>query len=183
MLTPLGLLQNVITLQPLFLFLERGLSSSLFARRYWGNKQLFSFPPLTEMFHFSGFTRSHFHGRASRILRDRLPHSDTSGSKVARHLPEDYRSHATSFVASSNQGIHHMLLYFLLGNLKTLIQCSVFSTARKNRLFLPAHLILNISFSSCCRPEIAVPNKQKAAFLKRLRNSRKKGITFSALRN
>ena len=40
---------------------ERGLGSSLFARRYLGNKRLFSFPPGTEMFHFPGY--------ASRLLR------------------------------------------------------------------------------------------------------------------
>ncbi len=50
-----------------------------------------------------------------------------------------------------------------------------FPTARKKRIiFLPAHLILNISFSSCCRTEIAASINNNAAFLKRLRNSRKK---------
>ncbi len=48
-----------------------------------------------------------------------FPHSDISGSKVARHLPEAYRSHATSFIAISSQGIHHTPLNFLLGNSKT----------------------------------------------------------------
>ena len=47
-----------------------------------------------------------------------FPHSEISGSKVARPLPEAYRSHTTSFIASSSQGIHHALLNFLLGNLK-----------------------------------------------------------------
>ena len=28
-----------------------------------------------------------------------FPHSDISGSKVVRHLPEAYRSHTTSFIA------------------------------------------------------------------------------------
>ena len=28
-----------------------------------------------------------------------FPHSDISGSQVAKHLPEAYRSHATSFIA------------------------------------------------------------------------------------
>ena len=32
-----------------------GLGYSRFARRYSGNLKLISFPPLTEMFHFSGF--------------------------------------------------------------------------------------------------------------------------------
>jgi len=36
-----------------------------------------------------------------------FPHSDIFGSKVARHLPEAYRRHATSFIAFSSQGIHH----------------------------------------------------------------------------
>ena len=48
----------------------------------------------------------------------RFPHSEISGSKVARHLPEAYRSHATSFIASFSLGIHHAPLNFLLGNLK-----------------------------------------------------------------
>jgi hypothetical protein len=48
-----------------------------------------------------------------------FPHSEIFGSKVARHLPEAYRRHATSFVAISSQGIHHTLLNFPLGNLKT----------------------------------------------------------------
>jgi hypothetical protein len=48
-----------------------------------------------------------------------FPHSEISGSKVARHLTEAYRSYAPSFIAILCQGIHHMLLNFLLGNLKT----------------------------------------------------------------
>ena len=44
---------NVSTLQPQGKFL--GLGSSLFARRYLGNKLLFSFSPGTEMFHFPGY--------------------------------------------------------------------------------------------------------------------------------
>lgn len=36
-----------------------------------------------------------------------FPHSDITGSKVASHLPDAYRRHATSFIASKSQGIHH----------------------------------------------------------------------------
>lgn len=36
-----------------------------------------------------------------------LPHSEISGSKLAKQLPEAYRSHATSFIAFFSQGIHH----------------------------------------------------------------------------
>ena len=75
------------------------------------------FPSGTEMFYFPEY--------ASYIICmiptevGGFPHSEISGSKVARHLPETYRSHATSFIAILSQGIHHTLLNFLLENLKT----------------------------------------------------------------
>jgi hypothetical protein len=40
-----------------------------------------------------------------------FPHSEISGSKVIWHLPETYRSHITSFIASWNLGIHHTPLH------------------------------------------------------------------------
>ena len=42
-----------------------------------------------------------------------FPHSDIFGSKVARHLPEAYRSHATSFIGSLCQGIRHRPLTYI----------------------------------------------------------------------
>ena len=106
---------------------------------------LFSVPPLTEMFYFSGYAPSqcrncyrpfgnqslptlHFCNIGTeRGVKDRyqhrhrdggfaqrktgFPHSDIPGSKVARHLPEAYRRHATSFIAVRTLGIHHMLLF------------------------------------------------------------------------
>ena len=56
---------------------------------------------------------------SSRITRMGFPHSEISGSKIVRHLPEAYRSRTTSFIAILCQGIHHTLLNFPLGNLKT----------------------------------------------------------------
>ena len=56
-----------------------------------------SFPPLTEMFHFSGFApnlRS-----VIEVYSMGLPHSEILGSPVATHLPETYRRYATSFIA------------------------------------------------------------------------------------
>jgi hypothetical protein len=41
------------------------------------------------------------------LIRVGFPHSEIPGSKVANHLPEAYRRHATSFIASIFQGIHH----------------------------------------------------------------------------
>ena len=52
----------------------------------------------------------------------RFPHSEIYGLTVARHLPVTYRSHATSFIAILSLGIHHTLLNFPLGNLKTTVE-------------------------------------------------------------
>ena len=40
-----------------------------------------------------------------------FPHSEISGSKVAKHLPEAYRRYAASFIAFFSQGIHHTPLF------------------------------------------------------------------------
>ncbi|PJE60061.1 MAG: hypothetical protein COU85_00230 [Candidatus Portnoybacteria bacterium CG10_big_fil_rev_8_21_14_0_10_44_7] len=47
-----------------------------------------------------------------------LPHSEIPGSKVASHLAEAYRRHATSFVAFLCLGIHHTPLLLTLLKLK-----------------------------------------------------------------
>ncbi len=98
--------------------LVRSLGSSLFARRYLGNRKrsqserflLLSFPPATEMFHFAGYRRPNKLGLFGFISPNGFPHSEIPGSKVARHLPRAYRSHATSFIASRSRGIHHLPL-------------------------------------------------------------------------
>lgn len=59
------------------------------------------------MFHFSRF-RSYCKQYATLVYNVRFPHLDIFGSKVARHLTEAYRSHATSFIAFRSQGIHHL---------------------------------------------------------------------------
>ena len=41
-----------------------------------------------------------------------FPHSEIPVSKVARHLPEAFRSHVTSFVALISLGIHHVPLIY-----------------------------------------------------------------------
>ncbi len=62
------------------------------------------------MFHFTGY--------ASVLLQITLfynagfSHSEITGSKVASHLPDAYRRHATSFVASISLGIHHSLITY-----------------------------------------------------------------------
>ena len=59
------------------------------------------------MFYFPGFALHVIHAVPTEV--GVFPHSEISGSKVARHLPEAYRSHATSFIALWSQGIHRML--------------------------------------------------------------------------
>ena len=68
---------------------------SAFARHYLRNRFLLSFPPLTEMFHFSGFRVSYpmYSGMNDRVLpRSGYPHSDIPGSSLALQLPEAFRS-------------------------------------------------------------------------------------------
>ena len=68
----------------------RSLGSSRFARHYSGNRWALSFPPLTEMFHFSG-SGSHgpivFSPPDPDITRDGFPHSEIHGSKRACRSP------------------------------------------------------------------------------------------------
>jgi hypothetical protein len=50
-------------------------------------------------------------------------HSEISGSKLASQLPEAFRRHATSFLASISQGIHHSLItYPLINSINELIK-------------------------------------------------------------
>ena len=55
---------------------------------------LFSFPKGTKMFQFPSFasTAYVFSCRCLDITRDGFPHSEISGSKLVRQLPEAYRS-------------------------------------------------------------------------------------------
>ena len=62
------------------------------------------------MFHFPGCTLTVITPEYPDMTRDEFPHSEIAGSKVARHLPDAYRSHATSFIVTSSLGIHHTLL-------------------------------------------------------------------------
>ena len=45
-------------------------------------------------------TLSEFNVRVIWVYHTGFPHSDIFGLTVARHLPEAYRSHATSFIAT-----------------------------------------------------------------------------------
>ena len=46
--------------------------------------------------------------RLRRFAVAGFPHSEIPGSKVGSHLPEAYRRHPTSFIASISQGILHL---------------------------------------------------------------------------
>ena len=95
-----------------------GLGFFLFARRYWGNKYFFLFLLVLRCFTSQGL-HSDFYVGVIEGYSIGFPHSEISGSKVAWHLPEAYRSNATSFLATFSQGIHRTPLNFLLRNLKT----------------------------------------------------------------
>lgn len=65
-----------------------------------------------------------------------FPHSDIPGSQVAQHLPEAYRSYATSFIVALRQGIHHIPLLILY--LKKLSNPAPFefNFSRQSKIFL-----------------------------------------------
>ncbi len=91
----------------------------------------------------------------SRFYRDGFPHSDIPGSKVARHLPGAYRSHATSFIAFRSQGIHHL----------PLIKCASISFFK-----LPYLIFKGLSQSFSLHPSIIKPPLLEAV-LAELKNS------------
>jgi hypothetical protein len=90
----------------------------LFARRYLGNTYLFLFLLVLRCFTSQGLLPSLTLG-IIKVYLIGFPHSDIFGSRVATHLPEAYRSYATSFIATFSLGIHRTPLNFLLRNLKT----------------------------------------------------------------
>ena len=73
-----------------------------------GILNLVSFPLGTEMFHFP---RSTYLSILLNITSVRFPHSDTTGSKLVRQLPDLFRRHTTSFIAYKSQGILHTPLF------------------------------------------------------------------------
>ncbi len=79
---------------------------------------LVSVPPGTEMFHFPGCAFPP-HGGNIPIARDGFPHSDISGSRLARQLPGTFRRQAASFIALRSLGIHHTPFRLPRGSLKT----------------------------------------------------------------
>ena len=63
------------------------------------------------MFYFGGYALLQVQPTEyCKFLCNEFPHSEIPGSKVAQHLPEAYRSNATSFIALTSQGIHHLPL-------------------------------------------------------------------------
>ncbi len=99
-----GLSCDGVVLQPRRCRDNVGLGCSPFARHYWGNHSLFSFPAGTKMFQFPAL--------ASRIggiipLQDiGLSHSEISDQRSFAP-PRGLSQLITSFIASESQGIHH----------------------------------------------------------------------------
>ena len=81
--------------QNLEIIISRGLGSSRFARRYLGNVILtghfFLFLQVLRCFTSLGTLMYHLRTQEIEVYSIRFPHSEISGSKVSRHLPETYR--------------------------------------------------------------------------------------------
>src|ERR1700734_4281942 len=53
--------------------------------------RLISFPPVTEMFQFTGFASNTYLFSVGYLLRGGFPHSEIAGSKLVCHLADTYR--------------------------------------------------------------------------------------------
>ncbi len=86
-----------------------GLGCSPFARHYWGNHSLFSFPLGTEMFHFPRFARPTLCIQVG-VMR-LYPHwvFPFGHLRINARLatPRSFSQPPTSFIAYQSQGIHH----------------------------------------------------------------------------
>src|ERR1044072_6145870 len=73
--------------------------------------RLISFPPVTEMFQFTGFAPHTYEFSVRYLLRGGYPHSEIVGYNGS--LPPNRRlsQATTSFIAFYRQGIHHMRLF------------------------------------------------------------------------
>ena len=73
--------------------------------------RLISFPPVTEMFQFTGFAPHTYEFSVRYLLRGGFPHSEIVGYNGC--LPPNRRlsQATTSFIAFYRQGIHHMRLF------------------------------------------------------------------------
>jgi len=56
-----------------------------------GESRLISFPPVTEMFQFTGFAPYTYEFSARYLLRGGFPHSEIAGSKLVCQLADTYR--------------------------------------------------------------------------------------------
>jgi hypothetical protein len=67
-----------------------GLGSYPFARHYSGNHILFSFPPVNEMFQFTGFPLLHYFVRVIILClqHSEFPHSEICGSMLIYSSPQ-----------------------------------------------------------------------------------------------
>ena len=84
-----------------------GLASIPFARRYLEYLIWFLFLRVLRCFTSpSSLLHTYFiQYEVTEVYSARFPHSEIPGSKFASQLPETYRRHATSFIASLRQGI------------------------------------------------------------------------------
>lgn len=89
-----------------------GLSFSAFARRYWRNHTLFSFPLATEMFHFTRYFFVTLWIHVTIIYISIYWVSPFGNQRINRFLsaPRCFSQISTTFIVFQSQGIHHKLL-------------------------------------------------------------------------
>ena len=102
---------NGVVLQPHPCRNMDGLGCSPFARHYWGNHCLFSFPAGTKMFQFPALAS--YYARCHSFRMTGCPIRKSSDQRLFAP-PRSLSQLITSFIASESQGIRHAPFFTFL---------------------------------------------------------------------
>ena len=108
---------NGVVLQPHPCRNMDGLGCSPFARHYWGNHCLFSFPAGTKMFQFPALAS--YYARCHSFRMTGCPIRKSSDQRLFAP-PRSLSQLITSFIASESQGIRHAPFFTFLIHSPTL---------------------------------------------------------------
>jgi hypothetical protein len=90
---------------------SRRVSTIRFRSALLTESRLLSFPPVTEMFQFTGFALPTLCIQVGVTLAGRVSPFGHSRIKARLLAPRDFSQATTSFIACDRQGIHHMHLF------------------------------------------------------------------------
>ena len=171
---------------------------SAFDRLYWRNACLFIFHLVLKCFTSQG-TLPASSAESSRFARWGFPIRTSSDQRLLGTSPKRIAAKLRPSSLLWSQGIHHMLLNFLLGNLKTAILLYSVTWNHITECFLPAHLHnplkdpcgfdaakwkawWNLFIKNLVRADWPVTRarEQKTAGFKRFSSNNQRDVTYAA---